>query len=150
MKYIISILLMLSFSVKSFSQDSSKIVVSIPIAYKDVKFISYFIYNNDAIFGDLRDSINAKHRQGADPDENSASTLSAEIGTWLRLLQMFRMNVDALKSKTFDRIDASLKLLVQQTYLISELIKQDGLDVISYQAVRQGGNKNIKRQQQQQ
>lgn len=148
MKYILLFVISITASLKSFSQDSSKIVVSIPMAYKDVKFISCFVYNNDETYGNLRDSINVKYRAVSEPAENTTSSLSAEIGTWLNLLQFLRINADAIKSNTFKRIDDALKLLVTQTYLITEIGKQDAADVSNLQTIKQLGKFKIKRSNQ--
>lgn len=147
MKYILSLLIILSIATESFSQDSSKIVVSIPVSYRDIKFVSYFLYNNDDVYGNLRDTINARFRPNAEPNDNTTSVIGAETGTWLSLLQFLRMNPDAIKSNTFKRIDDELKLLVVQSYLIRNINLQDTEDANNLQIIKQLGKLKIKRNQ---
>jgi hypothetical protein len=148
MKRILSLISALFVTGIIIAQDSSKLVVSIPVAYRDVKFVSYFVYNNDDVYGNLRDTINARFRPGAEPNDNTTSTIGAEIGTWLAMLQFLRNNPDAIKSNTFKRIDDELKLLVSQSYLIRNINLQDTEDQNNLQIVRQLGKLKIKRSQQ--
>jgi hypothetical protein len=137
--------LSLIISLASAAQDSSKITVSITILNKDVNFISNRVYDNDYLYGDLRDSISAKSRGTAEGDDNTSVTLTAHIGVFLTLANDIQRDVYALWSNTYKRFADALKLLNTQSYLIRKLGEQEAAFDAEVTAIKLSGRKKKRR-----
>lgn len=146
MKKIFLFILILT-SLNSFSQtDSNTVKIGVAITFKELNYLGSFIYDNDAVFGDLADTVKVKYRGQADPSEATNVTITGTIGTWLAVVNKLRVDYIAVINNVFKKIDDALKLLTTQTFLIRQLAIYDAADVASFQSTKQFGKFKNRRQ----
>lgn len=131
-------------SIKSFSQDSSLVMINVALTFKELHFIGKFVHDNDPVFGDLADTIKTKYRGQPDMLEATAVSVRGTIGVWLAVDRFLRNDLVAVDAKAYKNVNDALKLLTTQTFLIRSLATYDVEWVARNQADKQYGKKRNK------
>jgi hypothetical protein len=122
-------------SLKSFSQDSIKITLSIQV--RDIEYFTQLSFNDDNL-GELFDSSKIKFRIPVPPTGLTNVSITGYTTDFIHLYSRLNMDAIALKGGCTSRLRTLLNA-VGQTYLTNKLTAIDTEDTNLFQAGRQFG-----------
>ena len=138
-KLILSIAILLS--LKSFSQDSVKVTLSVQA--RDCEYIGAFAFNHDSL-EELWDSFKVKFRVPNPATGNTTVSVTAYTLDWLSVLNRLNNDATALKALCTKRVSDLLRA-VNQPYLTGKLNALDVADQNTFQSMRQFGRSKLRR-----
>ena len=138
-KLILSIAILLS--LKSFSQDSVKVTLSVQA--RDCEYIGAFAFNHDSL-EELWDSLKVKFRVPNPATGNTTVSVTAYTLDWLSVLNRLNNDATALKAQCTKRVSDLLRA-VNQPYLTGKLNALDVADQNTFQSMRQFGRSKLRR-----